>query len=114
ALDADYSTLQDVIDTQLSTGIVGDAELISDAGDGMVRVAESNVLLRIGDGDTEEMRFFKVPESLGLVLDDGALNYVYARFDVGGVRYEATTTERTDTNTNILIGTVYRAGTTVH
>jgi len=111
---SDYSTLEDLVNTQLSTGIVGPGSLISDAGAGMVNVAASNILLRTTNSDSGELQLFMVPLGAGIAPVDGAHNYIYAEYNAGVPQYIVTTTKRTDTNTNVIIGTVYRDGTTVH
>jgi hypothetical protein len=111
---ADYDTLLDLINTQLSTGLVSEAMLISDGGSGTVNVASSNVLIRATNLGTDTLKFYKVPAVSGLSIADASSNYIYAEYNGGAPQYVATTTKRTDTNTNVLVGTVYRDGSVVH
>jgi len=106
--------LVDIIDTQWSTGVVGTGSLVTDGGAGTVNIASSSVLLRAIDSDTAEIAQYTVPAITGQALTDLQNNWTYAEYNAGVPRYIATTTQRNDTNTNVLIARVYRNGTVVH
>ena len=111
---AHEDALTDIIDTQWSTGVVGTGNLVSDGGSGTINIASSSVLLRATDSDTVDVTQYTVPAITGKALTDLQNNYIYAEYNAGVPRYIATTSQRNDTNTNVLIARVYRNGTSLH
>ena len=111
---AHQNALVGIIDTQWSTGIVGTGLLVTDGGSGTVNIAGCNILLRATNSDTANIVEYTVSAVTGLALTDLQNNYIYAQYNSGVPNYIATITERTDTNTNVLIARVYRGGTAVH
>jgi hypothetical protein len=106
--------LIDIIDTQWSTGIVGAGNLVADGGSGTLNVAASSVLLRATNSDTADIQQYAVSAATGMAITDLQNNYIYVEYNAGTPQYVATTTKRTDTNTNVLVATVYHNGTDVH
>ena len=111
---AHEDALTDIIDTQWSTGVVGTGNLVTDSGSGTVDIASSSVLLRATDSDLVDIAQYTVPAITGQALTDLQNNYIYAEYNAGVPQYIATTTQRTDTNTNVLIARVYRNGNALH
>lgn len=110
-----YTTLQDAVDTAHSTGVIG-AHTITDDGDGTITVSAGQGLIRATDSSVDTLYMFDWPAEAGanVALTDNDLNYIYVEYNAGVPQLVATVTPRTDRNTNIFIGTVYRAGTTLH
>ena len=113
AQNSDYTTVKNVLDLELSTGVVGTGNLVTSNGDGTANVAAANVMLRATNSDTAQLVLYKAAAA-NLALTNLQNNFIYAQYNAGAPNYVATTTERTDTNTNILIARVYRNGTTLH
>lgn len=106
-------TLEDYINFIGSTGIiVGNG--LSDNGDGTVQVSDGSVLIRANDNDNGPLLAHQFSTVASLSLTDLQVNYIYIEYNSGSPQVVATTTERTDYNTNVLIGTVYRNGTELH
>lgn len=109
-----YSTLQDMNKLFHSTGILNSATLLSDGGSGTLDVAQVEGCIRATDDPTDDLEFFTITATTGLALTDADLNYIYAEYNGGTPQVVATITKRTDFNTNVLLGEVYRDGTTLH
>lgn len=113
AQNADYTTVKNTLDVSLSTGVMGDSYLVTSHGDGTVDVAAANVILRATNSDVSPLTIYKAAAA-NLALTNLQNNYIYVQYNAGAPNYVATTVQRTDTNTNALIATVYRDGTTLH
>lgn len=109
---ATYDKVQERLD-MLGTGRMSGGT-ISDAGAGAANVAAVEVLIRATDSDTAQVLSATVPAVTSLALTNLSINYIYAEYNAGTPQIVATTTVRTDYNTNVLLGNVYRSGTTLH
>ena len=110
-----FSTIQHMQDVFHSTGIT-DGGGITDDTDGTITVAAGTGLIRATDSDVAEIVFtdWVVEAGANVALIDNDMNYLYVEYNAGSPQVVATITPRTDTNTNIKLGTVYRDGTTLH
>jgi filamentous hemagglutinin len=110
-----YNTIQDMQNLFHSSGVATGGLIYSD-GDGTITVGAGNGFIRATDDDTAELLFFAFAGDSGTNVDltQNDMNYVYAEYNSGVPRVIATTTERADNNTNILLGTAYRYTTEVH
>ncbi len=110
-----YSTVQHMQDLFHSTGWT-DGGVITDAGSGLITTAIGTGLIRATNSDVAVIKFMDFPASspANVVLTDGVNNYIYVEYNAGAPRVIATTSVRTDTNTNFLLGEVFRNGTTIH
>ena len=107
-----YKTVQNLQDIFHSSGwSFGGA--VSDAGGGFVDVSEGEGFIRDADNTVNPIYFMKWQALTGLALTDLSLNYIYVEYNGGSPQIVATTTERTDVQTNTLMGRVYRDGTTL-
>lgn len=108
-----YSTVQHIQDLFHSAGWTSGG-VISDNGDGTVAVTAGTGLIRATDSDVDVIYFTDFAAVNPLSLTDNDNNYIYVEYNAGAPQVVATTTERTDYNTNFLIGEVYRTGTSLH
>lgn len=110
-----FSTVQHMQDIYHSAGWVSGGGITDDA-DGTITVAAGTGLIRATDGQTAEILFFDWASEAGanVALVDNDTSYVYVEYNAGSPRVIATTTERTDFNTNVLLATIYREGTSLH
>jgi hypothetical protein len=110
-----YGTLEDANNLLSGVGIVNAGYThITDGGAGTANVAQVEYRIRATDDDTAQVLFGTVPATVGLALTDNDLNYLYVEYNAGAPQVIATVTKRSDYNTNVYLGTVYRAGTVLH
>lgn len=110
-----YSTVQDMQNAFSSVGVITGG-FITDDADGTITVADGTGTIRATDSEVAELLYTDWPAESGTNVDlvDNDLNYVYAEYNAGTPRLIATITQRADFQTNVLLGTVYREGTTLH
>ena len=110
-----YSTIQHLQDAFHSSGVTSGGGITDDA-DGTITVAAGTGLIRATDSPVAEILFMDWAAEAGanVALTDNDMNYVYVEYNAGAPRIMATTTKRTDYQTNVLLGTVYREGTTLY
>jgi len=110
-----FSTIQHSQDVFHSAGVVAGG-MITDDTDGTITISAGNGLIRATDSDTAEIMFINWSSEAGanVALTDGSMNYIYIEYNAGTPQAVASTTKRTQFNTNILLGTVHRNGTTLH
>ena len=110
-----FSTVQHMQDVFHSTGITTGGGITDDT-DGTITVAAGTGLIRATDSDVAEIVFTNWAAEAGanVALVDNDMNYLYVEYNAGSPQVVATITPRTDTNTNIKLGTVYRVGTDLH
>lgn len=109
-----YSTIQEMNDTFHSAGLLAPGNIISDGGSGTVDLTQCEIAIRVSDSAVAELTMATVAASSGVALTDNNLNYIYIEYNAGTPQFVVTTTERTDYNTNVDLGTVYRYGTDLH
>ena len=95
-----------------SAGVVDGGD-IADDGDGTVTVAPVRGYLRATDDDVADLASYSIAET-AIAPADNDITFVYAEYNAGTSRVVGTVTERTDSNTNNLLGTVHREGTDLH
>jgi len=108
-----YTTLQDLHNVTDGCGIITGFS-ITDGGSGTVDVAAGTGFIRAVDSEVATIYPIDVAGTTGLALTDGQINYIYVEYNAGTPQIVATVTERTDHETNLLLGNVYRNGTVVH
>ena len=110
-----YSTIQHISDVFHSTGEITGGT-VSDDGDGTCTVSLGTGLIRATDSDVAPLLFcdWAAESGANVALTDQALSYVYCEYNSGSPRLVATTSKRTDYNTNIYLATVYRDGVKLH
>ncbi len=112
-----FSSVQHVQDSFHSTGVTNAGSgFISDDADGTITVAAGTGQIRPTNSSIDQLLFtdWSAEAGANVALVDNDLNYIYVEYNAGTPRVIATTTKRTDLHTNILLGNVYRAGTTLH
>lgn len=108
-----YTTFQDNLNIIQSAGLIT-GFIITDATLGAVDVAAGTGFIRATDSAVAELLSLDVAATGGVTLVDGSINYLYVEYNAGTPQVVATTTKRSDANTNIFLGNVYRDGTSVH
>lgn len=110
-----YSTIQHMQDIFHSAGLTTGGSITDDT-DGTITVAAGTGLIRATDSVVAQLLWtdWSAESGANVALTDNDMNYVYVEYNAGSPRVIATTTKRTDTNTNIFLGTVYRSGTKLH
>lgn len=110
-----YSTLQHAQDIFHSSGVTSGGGITDDT-DGTITVAAGTGLIRATNSAVAQLLWTDWASEAGanVALTDNDMNYVYVEYNGGSPRVIATTTERSDYHTNVLLGTVYRAGTNLH
>ena len=108
-----YKTIQDWVNATQSAGKVSGGD-ISDNGDGTVTVAAGTGFIKISDSDTAETKFFDWSADNSVSLTDNDTNYIYVEYNSGNPQVATATSIPSDKNTNIMLGLVYREGTTLH
>ena len=108
-----YSSIQDMQNLFHSAG-VGAGGGITDDTDGTITVAAGSGFIRATDSATADIVFFDWAAESGanVALATNSMNYIYAEYNAGSPRVIATATKRTEENTNVFLGTVYRYATT--
>ena len=110
-----YSTIQHLQDIFHSVGVTTGGGITDDT-DGTITVAAGTGLIRATNSAVAQLLFTDWASEAGanVTLTDNDMNYIYVEYNSGSPQVVATTTERTDDHTNILLGTVHRSGTTLH
>lgn len=112
-----YFTVQDIQNLMHSAGVIEWSGVVDD-GDGTITVALGNGLIRAVNSATAEMFFFdwaaEAGANVALVDSTTQINYIYVEYNGGSPQVIATTTQRTDFHTNVLLATIARIGTTLH
>ena len=108
-----YTTVQDMIATQGSGGVISGGA-ITDGGSGTVDITAGEIYIRSASSDISGIYSADFPSVTGFALTDNSLNFIYVEYNAGTPQIVAYTTAQTDVYTNIIIGVVHRAGTTLH
>jgi len=109
-----YSTVGDFINTIGDSGVLS-GMTVSDDFDGTITVSSGTGLIYTTDSDVGSLVFFDLAEDTTVTLTDDVLNYVYAEYNSGSPRYQATTDITNVSGTHeFLVGLVYKEGTTIH
>ncbi|MBN2256683.1 MAG: hypothetical protein JW704_02515 [Anaerolineaceae bacterium] len=109
-----YGDLQDYLNNTGSASIISGFD-ITDSGAGQIDVAAGKVLIRTTDSELGVLAQYDYAGATDLSLTDNALNWVYIRYNSGSPDVQVTT-DLTSINFHdeVIIGKVYRAGTTLH
>lgn len=86
----------------------------TDNGDGTLKVATGKGFIRATDSAGAQLLSFTWAEHAAVSLTDNATNYIYVSYHATTPTINASTTKPTDSRTNVLLGKVFRDGTTVH
>ena len=108
-----YTSTQDWFKTIQSPGKISGGDF-TDNGDGTIAVSAGTGIIKTTDSDTGDGKFFDWAQNSSVSLTDNSTNYVYVDYNSGSPQVVASTTKPTDHNTKILLGLVYREGTTLH
>jgi hypothetical protein len=110
-----YSTIQHMQDIFHSAGVSSGGGITDDT-DGTITVASGTGFIRATNSAVAEILFADWASEAGanVALTDNDMNYLYVEYNSGTPQVVATITKRTDENTNLFLGTVYRSGTTLH
>lgn len=110
-----YTTVQDLIDTIQSAGVISGGG-ISDNADGSVTVAAGTGLIKTTDSNIGADLTFDWDEDTNVSLSTNSDNWVYVDYNAGVPTIAAVTALTSiDLHTQIVVGKVYReATTTIH
>lgn len=111
-----YNSHQDARDTLSSAGLISGGE-ITDDGDGTITVAAGTGLIRATDSPVAILynTDWAAESGTNVDLTSASMNYVYVEYNAGAPRVVARTVKSSDSQTDILLGTVYKNGsTTLH
>lgn len=109
---AAYDTVQKMQDVYHSSGLVTGGE-ITDAGLGTIDVAAGEGYIRSLDDRLDTLYAMAFSSTASLALTDSSLNYIYVFYNGGTPQIQASTSVL-NTNNYMLLGTVFREGTTLH
>ena len=108
-----YEDLQAIINTYMSSGkFTGGG--FTDNEDGSITVAAGTGLIKSTDSDTGTLYSFDWAEDTNVTLTDNSVNFIYVDYNSGTPQIGVATSSPTDHNTKVLLGLVYRSGTTLH
>ncbi len=111
---ATYTTAEEAFTLFHSSGWITDGDVTLGSPTTTVTVAAGTGFVRATDDATAQLLSFNWPLTENIVLTDGSLNYIYARFSGGTPDVIATVTKSTDFHTNVLLATVFRDGSELH
>ena len=109
-----YDDLQDLVDVTQSAGIFT-GFTITDAGSGQINVAAGTGIIKSTNSPTGQNYIFNLDATSGVALTDNNLNWIYIEYNSGSPQVAVTTNfSNIDFHTEIIIGRVYRTGTTLY
>lgn len=110
-----YTESQQATNLFNSVGVISWDGVVDD-GDGSITVGAGSGLIRATNSDLAELNFFDwtLESGANVNLADNDLNYIYVEYNAGTPRVIATTTLRSDSETNIYLANIYRENTTLH
>ncbi len=105
-----YNNMQDYIYSIPSAGRIDGGALISDNGDGTIKISSGTGLIKIIDVSTAPLYPFDWDETASFALDEG-INYVYIKLVAGTPTISKTNDRHTiNLNNEFTIGRVYKNG----
>lgn len=110
--NAAYTSVQQMQDVYHSTGLITGGN-ITDLLNGSVSISAGEGYIRVLDSAIATLAAMAWSENVSLALVDNSINYIYIEYNGGTPVAVASITKRADTNTNLLIGNIYRAGTSL-
>lgn len=108
-----YTSLQEFIDTSHSNGVISGGE-ITDGGSGTVDIAAGTIMIRSSNSDIAKIYSADFPAVTGQALTDDALNILHVQYAAGTPVVRVGTQALTDPNSNVILGSVYRASSVLH
>ncbi len=110
---ATYDDVQDFVNlTQSSGWLTGGA--FTDNGNGTLAVAAGTGFIKATNSATATTCFFDWDTDASVTLSDEDTNYIYVEYNSGTPQVASSTTRPTDNRTNVLLGKVYREGTSLN
>lgn len=109
-----YTDLEDYVNTTGDSGLLSGAT-ITDDGDGTITIAACTGLIYTTDSPVGSLVFFDLAQDTTVTLTDESLNYIYAEYNGGTPRYQATTDLTSISGTHQFVtGIVWKSGTDLH
>ena len=105
-------SVADLHSNLFSPGVVSGGSVI-DNGDGTITIPSGAGIIRASDSDSDPLLPFSWASG-SPALADNDLNYVYIEYNGGSPQIVATTTKRTDLNTNLYMASVHKTSTFLH
>lgn len=109
--EGQYGTVQKCHNS-MSAGVI-DGFSITDGGAGTINVSSGSGYIRATDSTLSDLLCFTLGATTGVALTDNQNNYVYISYNAGTPTVVVLTNKSNDFNTVVLLGQVYRAGTTL-
>lgn len=110
---ATFSTLGEFNIANLSNGVITGCAL-SDGGSGTLDVASGSIMIRSSASDTATIFSADYAGTTGEALTDNSANFVYIFYNAGTPIFSTSTTPLTTVQNYVILGIVYREGTTLH
>jgi len=107
-----YYTLEDWFNVTQSPGKISGGDFI-DNGDGSIKVAAGEGIIKTSNSYTAPSFFFSW-DTTSISLTNDTTNYIYISYNSGSPSMTAGLSMPTDKLSNLLLGLVYRNGTTLH
>jgi len=108
-----HNTVQEYFNTNGSPGLI-DGAALTEGTALTLDVSATKAIIRATNSETVELKTIDVAAVTGLALTADTINYIYIEYNLATPQVVATTTERTDHNTNIFLGNVYKNATELH
>jgi len=108
-----YNTLGEYLNINGSPGLMTGGAL-SEGASLTLDVAASSIQIRATDSDTAEILAVDIAASTGMALTLNSNNYIYVEYNAGTPQLVITATKRSDHNTNVFVGQVYKNTTELH
>jgi hypothetical protein len=113
-LDSIYTTQRDRNDIQGSTALISGGSVTDGGSNGTVDISSGEIFIRDVDNNLAPLYISSFSGTSGLVLTDNSLNYIYVNYNSGSPIITVSTTLLNNTQTNVVLGVVYRDGNTTH
>jgi len=107
------NTLQDWLRTSQSAGKMYGGD-ITDNGNGSISVSAGEGFIKTSNSDTARTQAFSWDANSSVSLADGEVNYVCVDYNGGSPVISTSTSLPSDHSTKIMLGLVYRDGTSLH
>lgn len=107
------NTLQDWLRTSQSAGKMYGGD-ITDNGNGSISVSAGEGFIKISNSDTARTLAFSWDANSSVSLADGEVNYICVDYNGGSPAISTSTSLPSDHSTKIMLGLVYRDGTSLH
>ena len=110
---ATYNTIGEFNIATMSSGIIEGCSL-SDGGSGTLDISAGKLMIRTTSSDIGDIVSADYAGATGQALTDGVANFVYVYYNGGTLALVISTTPNSTPQDYVIVGIVYRDGTTLH